>query len=281
MLNLADAVGFKDKFWVLGYSGGGMHAWAAIRYIPDRLAGAIMLAPMGNLYESSMTKEERYKTWEKWTTKRKLMFTLARRFPSLLPYFYRRSFLSGKQSQPVKWLSLPLGKKDRELVEDPIFIEFLKNDIEESIRQGDPKPFVEEAVLQVSNWGFDLTELQVEKHDGKGFFQWIKSMYSQAERELAGFLGPIHIWQGTDDWVVPPSMTEYVRRVVPGATVHRLHGEGHFSYFCFCDECHRQIFSILFGIPLGPLPDIDTLEDPPPSGSEYSEESFHNFTLQE
>ncbi|KAK1283112.1 hypothetical protein QJS10_CPB21g01206 [Acorus calamus] len=281
MLNVADAVGLKDKFWVLGYSGGGMHAWAAIRYIPDRLAGAIMLAPMGNPYESSMTKEEIYKTWEKWTTKRKLMFTLARRFPSLLPYFYRRSFLSGKQSQPVKWLSLPLGKKDRELVDDPIFIEFLKNDIEESIRQGDPKPFVEEAVLQVSNWGFDLADLQVEKHDGKGFFQWIKSMYSQAEHELAGFLGPIHIWQGTDDWVVPPSMTEYVRRVVPGATVHRVHGEGHFSYFCFCDECHRQIFSVLFGIPQGPLPDIDTLEDPPPSGSEYSEEPFHNFTLQE
>lgn len=30
-----------DKFWVVGYSSGSMHAWAALRYIPDRLAGII------------------------------------------------------------------------------------------------------------------------------------------------------------------------------------------------------------------------------------------------
>lgn len=77
----------------------------------DECPGAAMFAPMGNPYESEMTKEERYKTWEKWTTKRKLMYILARRFPSFLPYFYRRSFLSGMHGQPEKWLSLSLGKK--------------------------------------------------------------------------------------------------------------------------------------------------------------------------
>lgn len=35
---LADALGVK-KFWVVGYSSGSMHAWAALRYIPDRVAG--------------------------------------------------------------------------------------------------------------------------------------------------------------------------------------------------------------------------------------------------
>jgi hypothetical protein len=56
-----------------------------------------------------------------------------------------------------------------------------------------------------------------------------------------------------DDRVVSPSVAEFFRRVVPGATVHKLLDEGHFSYFCFCDECHRQIFSTLFGIPQGPI----------------------------
>lgn len=36
---LADAVGVNGKFWVVGYSTGSMHAWAALRYIPERLAG--------------------------------------------------------------------------------------------------------------------------------------------------------------------------------------------------------------------------------------------------
>lgn len=43
MLLLADAVGVNHKFWVVGYSSGSMHAWAALRYIPDRLAG--MMSP--------------------------------------------------------------------------------------------------------------------------------------------------------------------------------------------------------------------------------------------
>jgi hypothetical protein len=63
----------------------------------------------------------------------------------------------------------------------------------------------------------------------------------------------INAEQGMDDRVVPPSVTDYVVRVLPGAIVHKLPNEGHFSYFLFCDECQRQIFSTLWGIPQGPL----------------------------
>lgn len=67
--------------------------------------------------------------------------------------------------------------------------------MEESIRQGNPKPFIEEAVLQVSDWGFSLKDLQVHKKCQRGVLSWLRSLYSQAECELKGFLGPIHIWQ--------------------------------------------------------------------------------------
>lgn len=77
-----------------------------------------------------------------------------------------------------------------------------------------------------------------------------------------------------DDRVVPPSVTEYVRRVVPGATVHKLLDEGHFSYFCFCDECHRQIFSTLFGIPQGPI-------NPVPESGEVTSELTEETTASE
>ncbi|KAA8518794.1 hypothetical protein F0562_016432 [Nyssa sinensis] len=253
MLYLANAVGIS-KFWVLGYSSGAMHAWAALKYIPNHIAGAAMVAPMVNPYESSMTKEEMSRTWEKWVRRRKLMYYLARKFPKFLAYFYRQSFLSGQHEQIDKWLSLSLGKRDKALIEEPRFEEFWNRDVEESVRQGNTKPFMEEAVLQVSNWGFSMADLQVQKKcPGKGILPWLKFMYSQAECELTGFLGPIHIWQGMDDQVVPPSMTDYVARVLSTAIVHKHPDEGHFSYFHFCDECHRQIFSTLFGSPQGPL----------------------------
>lgn len=281
MLDLANALGVSDKFWVLGYSNGGMHAWAAVRYIPDQLAGVAMFAPMTNPYDSRMTKEEKNKVWEKWTAKKKFMFILAKRFPSLLPYFYQRSFLSGIQDQLEKWLLSSLGKKDKALIERHIFQEYWERNVAESIRQKDPKPFVEEAVLQVSNWGFSLADLQVrKKHGGNNLMHWLKSFYTRGDEEWTGFLGPIHIWQGTDDLVIPPSMAEFTRRLIPGVTVHRLLGEGHFSYYCFCDDCHEQIFSTLFGTPQGPksTPHEDDLLSP--SSQEICEEAIPENSAQ-
>ena len=86
--------------------------------------------------------------------------------------------------------------QDKSLLEETNFNEFWEKDVVESVRQGDTEPFVEEAVLQVSDWGFNVADLQVQKqHEGKGLLLWLKSLYSSAEREWAGFLGPIHIWQ--------------------------------------------------------------------------------------
>ncbi|KAM7468161.1 hypothetical protein LguiB_015723 [Lonicera macranthoides] len=254
MLYLANAVAVNGKFWVLGYSSGAMHAWASLKYIPTRIAGAAMFTPMVNPYESGMTKEEMSKTWEKWTQRRKLMYYLARRFPKLLSYFYRRTFLSGRHGPIDKWLSLTLGKRDKDLVEEPKFEEFWHRDVEESVRQGSTKPFIEEAMLEVSRWGFSPADLRVQKKcPRKGFLPWLNFMHSQEECELTGFLGPIHIWQGMDDHVVPPTMTDYVGRVLPNVAVHRLPDEGHFSYFFFCNDCHRRILSTLLGNPQGPL----------------------------
>ncbi|PON35100.1 Alpha/beta hydrolase fold [Trema orientale] len=251
---LADAIGVKGKFWVVGYSTGSIHAWAALRYIPERLAGAAMFAPMVNPYDPIMSREERRRTWGKWTRRKKFMYFLARRFPRFLAYFYHRSFLSGKHGQIDKWLSMSLAKRDTALIEDPIYEEFWQRDVEESIRQGNVQPFIEEATMQVSNWGFSLAELKLHKKlRGKGMLNWLKSMLSEAQEEYLGFLGPIHIWQGMDDRVVPPSVTDFVHRIIPGAAVHKLPYEGHFTYVYFCDECHRQIFTTLFGIPQGPL----------------------------
>ncbi|MCD7462805.1 hypothetical protein HAX54_049387 [Datura stramonium] len=226
MQYLADALGVNSKFWVLGYSSGAIHAWAAMKFIPNRVAGVAMFSPFVNPYESSMTKEELTGTWNKWTRKRKLTYYLARRSPKFLDYFYRRTFLSGKHGQIDKYLSLWLGAKalcnkikrnpecDKTLISEPAFEEFWHRDVEESIRQGSTKPFIEEAALQVSNWGFSLVDLQVqEKCSGKGILSWLG--YGQVKCELTGFLGPVHIWQGMDDQVVPPQMTDYVARILP------------------------------------------------------------------
>lgn len=76
-----------------------------------RIAGAAMLAPMVNPYDPHMTKEETKRTWEKWLPRRKMMYSLARRFPKLLTFFYRKSFLPEQHDEIDKLLSFSTGKK--------------------------------------------------------------------------------------------------------------------------------------------------------------------------
>jgi pimeloyl-ACP methyl ester carboxylesterase len=47
---IADLLALGEKFWLLAYSGGGSYCWAAIRYIPHRIAGVAMWAPYGNYW---------------------------------------------------------------------------------------------------------------------------------------------------------------------------------------------------------------------------------------
>lgn len=70
-----------------------------------------MVAPMVNPYETRLIKEERRMIWGKFTTRKRIMYFVARRFPKLLAYFYYRSFLSGNHGRLEKWLSLSLGKR--------------------------------------------------------------------------------------------------------------------------------------------------------------------------
>lgn len=65
-----------------------------------------------------------------------------------------------------------------------------------------------------------------------------------------------------DDMVVPQSMSDFVQRILPDAMVHKLLYEGHFTYFYFCDECHRQILSTAYGTPQGPLVPVPQAEQP-------------------
>lgn len=70
------------------------------------------------------------------------------------------------------------------LIKEENFQDFWERDVGESVRQCNVKPFMEEAVLHVSNWGFSHAGLKVhKKHKGKGVLFWLKSMYSRTKED--------------------------------------------------------------------------------------------------
>ncbi|CAO2824051.1 unnamed protein product [Amaranthus hypochondriacus] len=47
---LADKLGLGEKFYLIGFSMGGQVAWRCLKYIPHRLAGATLIAPVINFW---------------------------------------------------------------------------------------------------------------------------------------------------------------------------------------------------------------------------------------
>ncbi|GBG73019.1 hypothetical protein CBR_g12738 [Chara braunii] len=57
----------------------------------------------------------------------------------------------------------------------------------------------------------------------------------------------LHVWHGTDDLLVPLAFSLHLKRMIPRLHLHLLSDHGHFSWFCYCDDCHREVLDSIFG----------------------------------
>ncbi|KAL2634558.1 hypothetical protein R1flu_006037 [Riccia fluitans] len=257
IVEIADALNLGEKFWVVGIGGGGPHVWAAINYLPERLAGVAMFAPAGNPYVRSMSKEEIGETWGVLTMRQQWMHTIARRFPVLLPRLLQKTAVTDGPYVPRN-VRLSLGQKDQQWMEQPHVSKAWQEDVKEALRHRCAFAIAEELTLLVSDWGFRLSELPFHARPAKTIFHQMVASFLGGEKKPNIFDGPIHIWQGTDDQMVPVTINNVAKRLVEQnrlldlteksspVKLHYLPGEGHFSWFWFCDECHRRIFQTLF-----------------------------------
>ncbi|CAM6081918.1 unnamed protein product [Calypogeia fissa] len=255
MADIADALGVEDKFWVAGFGSGGPHVWAAINYIPERLAGVALFAPAGNFYSENMNKDEVSETWGLLTLRQKWMYSMARLFPALLPSFLQKTLIDQSPSPFRSMGGSTIGSKDQVLMEKEEILGFWKRDLSEALQQKCAFPVAEELILLVNNWGFNLAKLPFNEIEVKTLLQHVVGLFQTKEKPRI-FSGPIHIWQGTDDQQVPATFNEYAKRMIEirdvskrtddRVNLHILDGEGHYSWFWFCDECHRTILTSLF-----------------------------------
>ncbi|KAH8959526.1 hypothetical protein BDL97_06G081700 [Sphagnum fallax] len=159
---IADALELGEKFWLLGYSGGGPYCWAAARFIPERLAGIAMWAPVGNYGWKDISKTERKDV-------------MRRIKPVLSP-------------PDVSNLNLQVS---RDLIE--------RDSIELAKQKG--KGVAQDWLLLTHDWGFELSEM------------------------LQVYQGPLHIFHGDLDWVVPLFFQQCINKLLPDLMhLHILNG---------------------------------------------------------
>lgn len=229
---IADLLKMGSRFYIIGFSMGGYPAWACLRYIPERLAGVGMVAPVANFWWKSRTDTELADAWAGLVNEDRYTLLLARHAPFLLHWWFTQ-----KTFRRANWSSLRdrpgnprLGPKDFErLLATPSNNESSS----EAYRQGPTESWYRDVRIFAGDWGFDLPDLDLGE-DGP-------------------FDGHVHVWQGADDWIVPAPLLHHAVRVLPVISYHELEDEGHF--FAFDPKWARTVLAHTLGLPgAGRLP---------------------------
>lgn len=221
--NIADILELGERIWLLGYSCGGAYCWGAARYIPERIAGIAMWAPAGNYWWKDFTDTQRKAAMAEITIGSRLMFLLVRQVPQWMVYAYVRHVVV--RTVGARWVASAkkqLSPPDQHNLAANGSSGLMFRDSIESAKQ-DGFGMAQDLQLLTGDWGFGLSDVQRVYH------------------------GPLHIWQGDQDWLVPISLQRLIKKRIPDLVhLHELLGGGHLSPFCFNDKVHRDTLSVMF-----------------------------------
>lgn len=201
---LADKLGLGDKFYVIGFSMGGQIVWSCLKYIPHRLAGATLIAPVINFWWSGLPANlstEGFSTqllWDRWSLR-------VAHYAPWLTYWWNTQKLFPSLSV-ISQSPEMLSRQDKELIPN-----FPGKEWMAPVRQqGEFESLHRDLNIAFGKWEFDPTELT--------------NPFPNKE-------GTVHLWQGDEDKLVPVTMQRYVAQKLPWINYHEVPGAGHvFAY---------------------------------------------------
>lgn len=86
------------------------------------------------------------------------------------------------------------------------------------------------------------------RHGAEGLVTDATMLYDAWPFDMATVTRPVHLWQGTDDQLVPEPINRMVAEKTPGAIWHSISGGGHFIALSHADEILAQVASDLDGL---------------------------------
>ncbi|KAG0583495.1 hypothetical protein KC19_3G141000 [Ceratodon purpureus] len=200
--DLADGIGLRPKFYVIASSIGSYVGWGLLKYKPERLAGVAFTAPMVNYWWPGFPKSEMAKAWGSQRTGDKMSYMVAHYLPSFTFWYNMvqkrlpRSVLESEDG------NLAFNERDQEAIKMlPTII--APEHYKEATQQGTYESKAKDWIIMNSDWAF--TPMSLENP----------------------FDIPVHIWQGSEDSLVPANLQRHVASSLPWVKYHELEGEGH------------------------------------------------------
>ncbi|KAH9618787.1 hypothetical protein KSS87_016305 [Heliosperma pusillum] len=198
--DLADQLKLGDKFYLAGFSMGGQTVWGSLKYIPHRLAGAVLIAPVVNYwwdgFPANLSEEAFHKQFpeDKWAQR------VVHYIPWLTYWWNTQKFFPGSSVAAGR---AALSAEDYRLLST---VPYIAEHRAQVIQQGQYESLHRDMIIGFGKWEFSPMELSnpiPDKHKA------------------------VHIWQGDDDALVPVTLQRYIAQKLDWIQYHEIPGAGH------------------------------------------------------
>ncbi|MCZ2848555.1 alpha/beta fold hydrolase [Modestobacter sp. VKM Ac-2978] len=192
-----------DRFAVLSLSGGAAYALACAHVFGERVraVGVLGGAPPPDVPWP----------WPQWVPGR---VRDAVHRPGVAAAFLQPVFapIALRPALIPRYLQLRLNATDRRLLGRPDVRQVLSETFTEGLRQGSSS-LAQDRALLFRPWGFPLSSVRQR----------------------------VHLWHGTQDWLVPVALGQVLSAMLPNCSAHWFAGEGHFLVFDHAEEVHAAL----------------------------------------
>lgn len=200
---MADNLQLGSKFYVIGFSMGGNAVWSVLKHIPHRLAGAALLGPVTNYWWSGFPANVTEEAWNVQLPADKWAVWIAHHFPWLTHWWNTQKYFPSSSVITKDVRIFPPG--DLRVLGKWVGPERAKFEGQIS-QQGTYESLHRDMIVGFGTWDFSPLDL---------------------ENPFPNNEGSVHLWHGTDDWIVPVHMSRYIAQQHPWITYHELPSYGH------------------------------------------------------
>ncbi|XP_019451210.1 PREDICTED: uncharacterized protein LOC109353406 isoform X1 [Lupinus angustifolius] len=216
---LADQLQIGSKFYVIGVSMGSYATWSCLNYIPNRLAGLAMIAPVVNYQWPSIPKNLIRDDYRRRIIQ--LSLCLAKCCPRLLHWWVSQKWLPS--NSVIEKNPAFFNNRDIDILKTiPGFPMLTKDKLKEQVVFDTLKG---DWMVAFGKWEFDPMNLTNPFPQNKS---------------------SVHIWQGYEDKVVPSKIQRFVSGKMPWINYHEVSDGGHLIVH-YSGLCEAILKALLLG----------------------------------
>lgn len=200
---LADQLELGPKFYIVGYSMGGQYIWPCLKYIPHRLAGATLLAPVINYWWPGLPSNLSTEAFSQNLPQDQWALRVAHYLPWLIYWWNTQKLFPA--SAVIEYNLAVFSPQDKDILS-----RFAGRNRSEAkayaMQQGQFESLHRDIMIGFGNWEFSPLDL---------------------ENPFPNNEVSVHLWQGDDDKIVPVTLQRYIAQQLPWIQYHEITGAGH------------------------------------------------------